>query len=71
MGTAIGAEGVQLRPLSQSVVHGDTSRNENLCTFAESRCNVLKVQPESDNELRPVQERRILHLDLADYERFR
>jgi hypothetical protein len=29
------------------------------------------VYPDSDNELRPVQERRILYLDLADYERLR
>jgi hypothetical protein len=29
------------------------------------------VYPDSDNELRPVQERRVLYLDLADYERFR
>jgi hypothetical protein len=26
---------------------------------------------DSDNELRPVQERRILYLDLANYERLR
>ena len=29
------------------------------------------VYPDSDNELRPVQERRILYLDLADDERLR
>jgi hypothetical protein len=29
------------------------------------------VYPDSDNELRLVQERRILYLDLADYERLR
>jgi len=29
------------------------------------------VYPDSDYELRPVQERRILYLDLADYERLR
>ena len=29
------------------------------------------VYPDNDNELRPVQERRILYLDLADYERLR
>jgi hypothetical protein len=29
------------------------------------------IYPDSDNELRPVQERRILYLDLADYERLR
>ena len=29
------------------------------------------VYPDSDNEFRPVQERRILYLDLADYERLR
>ena len=29
------------------------------------------VYPDSDNELRPVQEQRILYLDLADYERLR
>jgi hypothetical protein len=29
------------------------------------------VYPDSANELRPVQERRILYLDLADYERLR
>jgi hypothetical protein len=29
------------------------------------------VYPDSDNELRFVQERRILYLDLADYERLR
>ena len=29
------------------------------------------VYPDSDNELRPVQERRILYVDLADYERLR
>ena len=29
------------------------------------------VYPDSDNALRPVQERRILYLDLADYERLR
>jgi hypothetical protein len=53
---------------------GDTSRNGNLCTFAESRCVDVMfsiVNPDSDNELRPVQERRILHLDLADYDRLR
>jgi hypothetical protein len=47
---------------------GDTSRNGNLCTFAESRCNVLNYLADSNNELRPVQERRILYLGLADYE---
>jgi hypothetical protein len=29
------------------------------------------VYPDTDNELHPVQERRILYLDLADYERLR
>ena len=29
------------------------------------------VYPDSDNKLRPAQERRILYLDLADYERLR
>jgi hypothetical protein len=29
------------------------------------------VYPDSANKLRPVQERRILYLDLADYERLR
>ena len=29
------------------------------------------VYPDSDNELRPIQERRILYLELAEYERLR
>jgi hypothetical protein len=50
---------------------GDTSGNGNLCTFAESQCNVLNRLAGQRHELRPVQERRILYLDLADYERLR
>jgi hypothetical protein len=35
---------------------GDTSQNGNLCTFAESRCNVLNRLAGQRHRLRSVQE---------------
>jgi len=51
---------------------GDTSRNGNLCTFTESRCNVLNRLAGQRQRICALSKNGAFStLDLADYERFR
>ena len=56
--------------LSESIP-GTPHETENYVRLQRVDVMFSIVYPDRDNELRPDQERRILYLDIADYERLR